>query len=160
MPRRISITSRKPVVVTIAARGKLRVISAFVATVEPCEKTVTSRRSTLAAPRTPSITASIGSAGVDGTFATEMAPVSSSSTQMSVNVPPTSQATRKRVTIASWEQACCATTARRSRAAGPAPCPWLKPRCRSSVGSTKPSPALATILPPDSNSYSISPEIT
>ncbi len=49
MPRRISITSRKPVVVTIAARGKVRVIRAFVATVEPCEKTVTSRRSTSAA---------------------------------------------------------------------------------------------------------------
>ena len=38
--------------------------------------------------------------------------------------------------------------------------PWLKPRCMSSVGSTKPSPALATSLPPDSNSYSISPEMT
>ena len=109
MPRRISITSRKPLVVTIAARGKVRVISAFVATVEPCEKTLTSRRSTSAAVRTPSITASIGSAGVDGTFATDIAPVSSSSTQMSVNVPPTSTATRRRL------------TARRSRAAGPAP---------------------------------------
>src|SRR3954462_4954154 len=95
------MTSRKPVVATIAPRGEGGVMRAFVATVEPCEKTVTSRRSTLAAPRTPSITASIASAGVDGTFATEITPVSSSSTQMSVNVPPTSQATRKRVTIAS-----------------------------------------------------------
>ena len=38
VPRRISITSRKPRVVTIAAGGRLRVISAFVATVVPCEK--------------------------------------------------------------------------------------------------------------------------
>ena len=68
MPRRISITSRKLRVVTIAAGGRLRVISAFVATVVPCEKTTTSRRS-IPASTTPSTTASIGSA-VDGTFAT------------------------------------------------------------------------------------------
>jgi hypothetical protein len=35
---RISITSRKPLVVTIAAGGSRRVIRALVATVVPCEK--------------------------------------------------------------------------------------------------------------------------
>ena len=92
VPRRISITSRKFRVVTIAAAGRLRVISAFVATVVPCEKTTTSRRSTPAST-TPVTTASMGSV-VDGTFPTSIVPPSSSRMQMSVNVPPTSTATR------------------------------------------------------------------
>ena len=47
-PRRISITSRKPFVVTMAALGRSRVISAFVATVVPCENTSTWPRPTSA----------------------------------------------------------------------------------------------------------------
>src|SRR5581483_12217809 len=92
VPRRISITSRKPRVVTIAAAGRLRVISALVATVVPCENRTTSRRST-SAPTTPATTASIGSA-VDGILPTRTSPAASSRTQTSVNVPPTSTATR------------------------------------------------------------------
>ena len=137
------------VVVTIAARGKVRVISAFVATVDavredgrrragrprpPCARRRSPRRSGRPASTAPSPPTST--------------PVSSSSTQMSVNVPPTSTATRRRRHSSSITS---------SRAGS---VPWLKPRCMSSVGSTKPSPALATILPPDSNSYSISPEMT
>jgi hypothetical protein len=56
-----------------------------------------------------------------------------------------------------YPQPCHSSSITSSRAGS---VPWLKPRCRSSVGSTKPSPALATIVPPDSNSYSISPEMT
>ena len=68
-------------------------ISALVATVVPCENSATSRRSTPAAAM-PLMTPSIGSAGVDGTFATCTEAVDSSNTKMSVNVPPTSTATR------------------------------------------------------------------
>ena len=92
--------SRKPLVATIAADGRLRVISAFVATVVPCENSTTSRRSTPAASRTPEMIASIGSLGVDGTLAISIAPVSSFITQMSVKVPPTSTATRSFATLA------------------------------------------------------------
>src|SRR5581483_9566789 len=93
VPRLISITSRKCRGVTIAAGGRFRVISAFVATVVPWEKTTTSRRS-IPASVTPSTTASIGSA-VEGTLRTSMLPSPSSRMQMSVNVPPTSTATRR-----------------------------------------------------------------
>ena len=85
------MTSRKCRVVTIAAGGKRRVISAFVATVVPCENRRTSARS-MPASSTPASTPSSGS-DVDGTLATRMSPLSSSSTQTSVNVPPTSTAT-------------------------------------------------------------------
>jgi len=77
----------------LAAAGNRRVISALVATVVPCENSVTSARSTSAAP-TPSMTPCIGSRGVLGTFATRTAALSSSSTNTSVKVPPTSTATR------------------------------------------------------------------
>ena len=77
----------------MAAGGRFRVIRAFVATVVPCEKTTTSPRS-IPASETPSTTASIGS-DVDGTFRTSMLPSASSRMQMSVNVPPTSTATRR-----------------------------------------------------------------
>ena len=93
VPSRISRTSRNPRVVTSAAAGKLRVISAFVATVVPCEKSDTRPRSI--SPRsTPFMTAIIGSLGVDGTLVTRICFVSSSKMQTSVNVPPTSTATR------------------------------------------------------------------
>src|SRR5215207_9843205 len=85
------MTSRKPRVVTIPARPKVRVISAFVATVVPWLNRATSRRLT-SAFRRPSRTASIG-LPVDGTFATLTAPVLSSNTHTSVNVPPISTAT-------------------------------------------------------------------
>ena len=85
------MTSRKSRVVTIAAGGKRRVISALVATVVPCENSRTSARS-MPASSTPASTPSSGSE-VDGTLATRMSPLSSSSTQTSVNVPPTSTAT-------------------------------------------------------------------
>ena len=91
MPRRISITSRKPFVVTMAAGGKRRVSSALVATVVPCENSATPSRST-SASRTPASTPSMGSEVV-GTLATRSSPLSLPSTQMSVNVPPTSTAT-------------------------------------------------------------------
>ena len=46
LARRISITSRKPCVHTMAVRGRRRVIRAFVATVVPCENRTTLERST------------------------------------------------------------------------------------------------------------------
>ena len=85
------MTSRKCRVVTMAAGGKRRVISAFVATVVPCENSGTSDRS-IPASSTPASTPSSGSE-VDGTLATRISSLSSSSTQTSVNVPPTSTAT-------------------------------------------------------------------
>src|SRR5699024_7650173 len=76
-----------------AALGKFRVMRAFVATVVPCEKSETSARLTF--PRsTPFITATIGSYGVEGTLVTRTLFASSSNIQTSVNVPPTSTATR------------------------------------------------------------------
>jgi hypothetical protein len=70
--RRISITSLKPLVVTIAARGNSRVIRAFVATAVPWENRLISPSATSISPM-PSKTASIGSL-VDETFATRVAP--------------------------------------------------------------------------------------
>ena len=64
------------------------------ATVVPWEKRATSRRSTPAASM-PAITPSMGSDGVEGTFATRAEAVDWSNTKMSVNVPPTSTATRR-----------------------------------------------------------------
>ena len=72
VPRRISITSLKPFVVTIAARGKLRVIRAFVATVVPWENRLISPKARSISPM-PSNTASMGSL-VEETFATRVAP--------------------------------------------------------------------------------------
>jgi len=80
-------------VVTIAAGLKLRVISAFVAVVVPWVNSSTSRHSTLAAAA-PFMIASIG-LGVLGTLATVCLPLESR-TKMSVNVPPTSMASRTR----------------------------------------------------------------
>ena len=79
--------------VTIAAVGNRRVISALVATVVPCENSDTSARSTVGRAD-PAHHASIGSWGVDGTLVTRIAEVSSSKMQTSVKVPPTSTATR------------------------------------------------------------------
>ena len=80
------MTSRKPRVVTIAARGRRRVISALVATVVPWR---TERpRQIHAGLLDPFSTPSIGSA-VDGTLATSSSTGSGSSRHTSVNVPPT-----------------------------------------------------------------------
>jgi hypothetical protein len=85
------MTSRKPRVVTIAAAGSRRVMSAFVATVVPWQNSATSSRR-MPAAATPASTPSIGF-GVEETFATSSAPSRWSRTQTSVNVPPTSTAT-------------------------------------------------------------------
>jgi hypothetical protein len=65
----------------------------FVTTVEPCRTTPiapTGRPSVSAAMRIPRSTPTDWSSGVDSTFSSVSAPVSSSSTSTSVNVPPTS----------------------------------------------------------------------
>src|SRR6266700_7233399 len=91
------MTSRKPLVVTTAARGRRRVIRALVATVVPCENNATFERS-IPALETPLMIPSIGSR-VDDVFSMRMRPVASSMIQMSVKVPPTSTATRRFCTI-------------------------------------------------------------
>src|SRR5699024_4846625 len=110
------MTSRNPLVVTSAALGNLRVMSAFVATVVPCEKSSTSERS-MFARLTPLMTAVIGLSGVDGTFVTRMDWVDSSKMQMSVNVPPTSTATRRLATVSPSISVICTSSwpARRAR---------------------------------------------
>ena len=91
MPRPISTTSRNPRVQTIAALGRLRVISALVATVVPWQNSAVCERSTPACS-TPAMTPSMGSA-VEATLATFSSPLAWSSTHTSVKVPPTSTAT-------------------------------------------------------------------
>src|SRR5262245_11520860 len=90
-------TSRKPCVVIRPVFAPLRSSTALVATVVACRTTST------ALPRTsisassfsnPSITASPGLAGLVGTFRAWVAPVASSDSTKSVNVPPMSNATR------------------------------------------------------------------
>ena len=86
--RPISIRSRKPAVVTSPTRAPRRWRMAFVATVVPW--TMRRTRPAGASPSSPSSTARASSLGVDGTFASRIAPVSSSIATRSVKVPPTS----------------------------------------------------------------------
>ena len=69
------MTSRKPCVVTIAAGGRRRVISAFVATVVPWEKSATSPRSMPRLARRRAMTPSIGIGGVEAPCATSIVPL-------------------------------------------------------------------------------------
>ena len=82
-------TSSKPAVVSSSTRAPLRSSSAFVPTVVPTVTDASEAASTPAASSERKIAAA-GSAGVDGTLATTVRPVSSSSTTRSVNVPPVS----------------------------------------------------------------------
>jgi hypothetical protein len=69
------------------------VIKAFVPTVVPWLKSLMSLTG-IPAARIPARIPLAGSSGTDGTFVTEIPPLPSSKTKMSVNVPPTSTATR------------------------------------------------------------------
>ena len=118
VPRRISITSRKPRVVTIAAGGKRRVISALVATVVPCENNAR-RRGRRRPPTRPPSRPPSGRGARWAPWPRARPPLSSSSTHTSVNVPPTSTATRILDTLALSSLSATTDNARRP---GARPC--------------------------------------
>src|SRR5581483_8591062 len=96
----ISITSRKPSVVTSAVRAPRRSSSAFVATVVPCAST-----STAPTPEAASAadTPAAWRPGTEGTFAVTSSPPTTAT--RSVNVPPTSTPTETPIAQSSWRYA-------------------------------------------------------
>ena len=101
LPRPISSTSRKPLVVTSAVRAPVRSVSALITTVVPCTSSSISAGSTSPAAITSS-TPCARSRGVVETFAIRTSPLSESTTTRSVNVPPMSVATRSVIAPAAW----------------------------------------------------------
>ena len=93
LPRPISRTSRKPLVVTSAVRAPVRSVSALMTTVVPCTSSSIAAGSTSPAAITSS-TPWARSLGVVETLAMRTSPLPASTTTRSVNVPPMSVATR------------------------------------------------------------------
>ncbi len=95
--RAICSTWRKPLVVTSPTVAPLPSRMALVATVVPCSTDVTSDRSMPASRQAcsmPESTPIAWSAGVEAVLARQVAPLSSSTSRTSVNVPPTSTPSR------------------------------------------------------------------